>query len=130
MIRAQTEKKVNEQKEQIEMEFKASIDEIDKHFELRKKELIAQNQHDIEREKDKWEKFKKEEEKKIRSQAESAADSKLAAFKEKLKLDEEKEMRAIQSNTEQRIKNYERELEQKLEAEKLALVASYERIRR
>ena len=43
MIRAQTEKKVNEQKEQIELEFKASIDEIDKHFELRKKELIAQN---------------------------------------------------------------------------------------
>ena len=35
----------------------------------------------------------------------------------------------IQQNTEQRIKNYERELEQKLEAEKLALATSYERIR-
>ena len=51
-------------------------------------------------------------------------------MKEKLALDEEKELRSIQTNTEQRIKNYERELEQKLEAEKLGLVASYERIRR
>ena len=77
-----------------------SIDEIEKHFELRKKDLILQNQQEIEKEKEKWENFKKTEEKKIRSQAESAADSKLAAFKEKLKLDEEKEMRAIHSNTE------------------------------
>ena len=82
------------------MEYKISIDEIEKHFELRKKDLILQNQNEIEKEKEKWEAFKKSEEKKIRSQAESAADSKLAAFKEKLKLDEEKEMRAIQTNTE------------------------------
>ena len=54
----------------------------------------------------------------------------MAAFKDKLKLDEDKEMRAITSTTESRIKNYERELEQKLEAEKLALVQSYDRIRR
>ena len=77
-----------------------NIDEIEKHFELRKKDLILQNQQEIEKEKEKWENYKKTEEKKIRSQAESAADSKLAAFKEKLKLDEEKEMRAIQANTE------------------------------
>ena len=89
------EKKVNDQKNQIEMEFKLSIDEIEKHFELRKRELILQNQQEVEKERDKWESYKKAEEKKIRSHAESAADSKLAAFKDKLKLDEEKEMRAI-----------------------------------
>ena len=104
------------------MEYKLSLDEIDKNFELRQKELIQRNAQEIEKEKEKWEQHKKAEEKRIRSQAESAADSKLAAFKEKLKLDEEKEMRAIQSTTEQRVKTYERELEQKLEAEKLALV--------
>ena len=41
------------------MEFKLSIEEIDKHFELRKKELMLQNQQDIEKEKEKWEVFKK-----------------------------------------------------------------------
>ena len=40
LIRAATEKKVNEQKDLIEQEFKSSIEEIDKHFELRKKEMI------------------------------------------------------------------------------------------
>ena len=41
-------------------------------------------------------KLRKAEEKKIRAQAESAADSKLKDYKEKLKLDEEKDMRVIQ----------------------------------
>ena len=106
-----------------------SIEEIEKHFELRKKDLLHQNQLEIEREREKWESYKKAEEKKIRAQVEGAADSKLKDYKDKLKLDEEKEIRMIQQNTEQRIKNYERELEQKLEAEKLALATSYERIR-
>ena len=78
------------------MEYKMSIEEIEKHFELRKKDLLHQNQQEIEREREKWESYKKAEEKKIRAQAESAADSKLKDYKEKLKLDEEKEMRVIQ----------------------------------
>ena len=40
LIMAETNKKVNERKGQIEMEYKASIDEIEHHFERRKKELI------------------------------------------------------------------------------------------
>ena len=36
----------------------------------------------------------------------------------------------IRSNAEQRLTNFERELDQKLEAEKLTLAGSYERIRR
>ena len=51
-----------------------SIEEIEKHFELRKKDLLHQNQQEIEREREKWEAYKKAEEKKIRAQAESAVD--------------------------------------------------------
>ena len=40
LIKAETEKKVNEQKGVIEMQYRNSIEEIDKHFELRKKELM------------------------------------------------------------------------------------------
>ena len=61
-------------------------------FEHRKKELMVQNQQEIEKEREKWEMFKKQEEKKIRSQAESEADHKLRAFKDKLRVEEEKEM--------------------------------------
>ena len=96
LIQAQAGRKVEEQKSQIETEFKMSNEEIEKHFELRKKDLLHQNQLEIEREREKWEQLKKTEEKKIRAQAESAADSKLKDYKEKLKLDEEKEMRLIQ----------------------------------
>ena len=39
-------------------------------------------------------------------------------------------MQMIRSNAEQRLTNFERELDQKLEAEKLTLAGSYERIRR
>ena len=39
----------------IEIEFKASIDEIEKHFELRKREMILANQQEVENEKAKWE---------------------------------------------------------------------------
>ena len=43
LIKAETEKKVNEQKGALEVQFRQSIEEIDKHFELRKKELMVQN---------------------------------------------------------------------------------------
>ena len=48
------------------MQYRSSIEEIDKHFELRKKELMIQNQQEIDKEREKWEQFKKQEEKKIR----------------------------------------------------------------
>ena len=72
------------------MQYRSSIEEIDKHFELRKKELMIQNQQEIDKEREKWEQFKKQEEKKIRQQAETEADSKLRVFKEKLRIDEKK----------------------------------------
>ena len=74
--------------------------------------------------------MKRQEEKKIRSQAENEADSKLRAFKDRLAIEEEKEMQQIRTNAEQRMANFERELDQKLEAEKLTLAGSYERIRK
>ena len=37
LIKAETEKKVNEQKGALEVQYRQSIDEIDKHFEMRKK---------------------------------------------------------------------------------------------
>lgn len=70
-----------------------------------------QNQQEIEREKDKWDQFKRQEEKKIRSQAETDADSKLRSFKDKLRIEEEKEMQMIRTNAEQRLANFERELD-------------------
>ena len=48
LIQAQAGRKVEEQKSQIEAEFKMSIEEIEKHFELRKKDLLHQNQLEIE----------------------------------------------------------------------------------
>lgn len=95
LIRAETEKKVKEQRGQLENEYRQSIAEIDKNFELRKKEILASNKKDIEREKAKWEAFKKAEEKRIREEAENAGDSKLQAFKEQLRVEEESQMRQI-----------------------------------
>ena len=57
----------------LDAQYQQSIEEIDKHFELRKKELMIQNRQEIEKEREKWEQFKLQEEKKIRSQAESEA---------------------------------------------------------
>jgi hypothetical protein len=61
--------------------------------------LFDQNKRDIEREKTKWETFKRAEEKRIREEAESAADSKLHAFKQQLKLEEDQEVARIQQDT-------------------------------
>jgi len=70
LIKAETEKKFKERKVQIDLEYKKSYDEIERNFELRKKELIQQNQREIEKEREKWETFKANEEKKIRAHAE------------------------------------------------------------
>lgn len=76
------------------------MQEIDKHFELRKQEIMIQNQNEIEKEREKWEQMKRQEEKKIRSMAETEADSKLRAFKDQLRVEEEKEMQLIRTNAE------------------------------
>jgi len=59
---------------------------------------MAQNSADIEKEREKWDQIRKQEEKKIRQQAESEADTKLRSFKDKLRIEEEKEMQMISSN--------------------------------
>ena len=41
LIKAETEKKFKEQKVQIEQEYRQSYDELERNFELRKKELIT-----------------------------------------------------------------------------------------
>ena len=69
-----------------------NIEEIDKNFVLKKQELIKQNEEEIEREKAKWDKYKKEQEKKIREEIESDIDSKIQHFKDDLKKEEEREM--------------------------------------
>ncbi len=84
LIKAQVEKKVVDEKVPLEQQYMASIKEVDKNFQLRKKELMRQNNLEIEKEREKWEQVKRQEEKKIRSQAETEADSKLRSFKEKL----------------------------------------------
>ena len=91
---------------------------------------MISNQHEVERERELWEQKKRKEEKIIRSQAETEADSKLRAFKDQLRIEEEKELQMIRQNAETRLTNFERELDQKLEAEKLQLAGSYERIRK
>lgn len=72
---------------------------------------MNQNQQDVEKEREKWEQFKRQEEKKIRSQAETEADSKLRSFKDRLAIEEEKEQQQIRTNAEQRLANFERELD-------------------
>ena len=129
LIRADADKIVKDQQVQIEQEYKQSIDEIDRNFDLRKKELIDNHQAAIEKEKTKWETFKKNEEKKIRLQAESHADSKLHSFKENLRLEEEQEIRRIQMETDNKIRDFERDLEQKFESEKRQLQQNYEKIK-
>jgi hypothetical protein len=82
---------VNIHRPQLESDYHQAKDAIDKNFEQRKREMFDQNKREIEKEKQKWESFKRKEEKRIREEAESQADSKLAAFKQQLKLEEDAE---------------------------------------
>lgn len=70
MIRAEAEKKIREQRQFYQQEFQQSIEEIDRNFLLKKDELIRQNEEEISREKQKWEKYKKDQERKIRDEIE------------------------------------------------------------
>ena len=44
--------------------------EIERNFRLKKEELIKQNEDEIQRERQKWDKYKKDQEKKIRDEIE------------------------------------------------------------
>merc|ERR1711935_561177 len=53
LIRAEAEKKLKEQRNLYQQEFQQSIEEIDRNFQLRKQELIKQNEEEIEAERQK-----------------------------------------------------------------------------
>ena len=61
-----------------------SLEEIDRNFELKKQEIIKQNQTEMEGEKQKWEGYKRDEEKKARNEVEQEIDRQISLFKEKL----------------------------------------------
>tara|TARA_B110000285_G_C14651126_1_gene391908 strand:+ start:372 stop:560 length:189 start_codon:yes stop_codon:yes gene_type:complete len=61
--------------------------------------LIRQNEEEIEREKVKWDKYKKEQEKKIRDEIEADVDMKIQSFKDELRMEEEREVRKIDDET-------------------------------
>lgn len=51
------------------------MEEIDKNFELKKQEILKANLQDIELEKQRWDLYKREEEKKIRAELEQEIDA-------------------------------------------------------
>ena len=130
LIRAEAEKKIREQRQYYQQEFQQSIEEIDRNFLLKKEELIRQNEEEISREKQKWEKYKKEQERKIRDEIEQDVDLKIQSFKDQLRKDEEREIRRIEEETKSKLQEFERELNHKFDTEKSSLVQYYERIRK
>lgn len=84
---------MKEQRVLLEQEFKQSLQDIERNFELRKQEILQQNKVEVEREKQKWEQKKIAEEKRLREEAEEAADKQLSQFKLKLRQEEEQEMK-------------------------------------
>ena len=79
------------------------IEAIDRNFELKKQELIRQNEQDIQLEKQKWEKYKQEQEKKIRDEIEHDIDLKIAQYIDQLKRDEDREIRRIEDESKQQL---------------------------
>ena len=106
------------------------IEQIDRNFELKKQELIRQNEQDIQLEEQKWQKYKQEQEKKIRDEIEHDIDLKIAQFKDQLKRDEDREIRRIEDESKQQLKDFENELNNKMDQEKQNLIQYYERIRK
>jgi len=118
LIRAEAEKKLKEHKMMYQQEFQQSIEEIDRNFLLKKQELIKQNEEEIEREKQKWDRYKKDQERKIRDEIEADVDVKIQSFKDQLKKDEDREIRRAEEETKQKLQEFERELSNKLSVEK------------
>jgi hypothetical protein len=67
---------------------------------LKKQEILKANQSDIEQEKQRWELYKREEEKKIRAEIEMEIDGQIAIYREKLQQEEEREKLQLQKDTE------------------------------
>lgn len=130
LIRAEAEKKLKEHRQMYQQEYQMNIEEIDRNFLLKKQELIKQNEDEIESEKQKWDKYKKDQEKKIRDEIEADVDSKIANFKDDLKRDEEREMGKTQAEVKQKLVDFERELGNKHDVEKQQLDQYYERLRK
>lgn len=60
LIRAEAEKKLREQRAYYQQEFQQSIEDMEKQFQLHKSELMLQNEREIEAEREKWERYKRE----------------------------------------------------------------------
>lgn len=75
LIKAEIDKNVKEQRKLLEQEYVRSIQEIDKNFELKKQEIFRANQAELEGERQKWEEYKRDEERKIRAELEADVDS-------------------------------------------------------
>lgn len=99
LIKAEIDKNLKEQRKLLEQDFARSIEEIDKNFELKKQEILRQNQVEVEAEKQKWEVYRREEEKKIRAEMEAEIDAQISVYKEKLAQEEERERLQIQKDS-------------------------------
>lgn len=51
---------------------------------MKKQEIVRANQQEIEQERQRWELYKREEEKKIRAEIEQEVDAQIAVYREKL----------------------------------------------
>ena len=70
LIKAASKKAVEEQKALLDEEFRQSIKEIERNFELRKQEIIQNNKKELEQEKKKWEHKKSQEVARLKQEAE------------------------------------------------------------
>ena len=95
LIKAEADKRIREHRAMYQQEFQKSIEDIDQKFLLKKKELVKQNEEEIERERLKWDKYKKDQEKKIKDEIEADVDAKISNFKDDLKKEEDREIKKI-----------------------------------
>jgi hypothetical protein len=82
IIRAEAEKKIKEQKQLYEEEFQQSIADIDRNFKLKKEEMIRMNEEEIEQERSVWEKYKVDQQAKIKQEIDQELDNKIKGFKD------------------------------------------------
>ena len=69
----------------------------------------------MQQEHQKWERYKKDQENKIREENEADIDSKIQHFKDKLRREEDQENRRVEDDTNQKVKDFEKELNQKFD---------------
>jgi len=69
----------------------------------------------MQQEHQKWERYKKDQENKIREENEADIDSKIQHFKDKLRREEDQEIRRVEDDTNQKVKDFEKELNQKFD---------------